>query len=134
MDRRASLLGSVVASVVAIATVLATLPTPLTAVALAGPFLAGTVSDPERFDGAVEGAVAAGVAVPLTMLGVAIARFLAFQGSDSPFQLLWLTGGPQAIGAIFVVFPLALVAGASVGWLGQLARDLATGDVSIAGS
>ena len=134
MDRRAALLGSVVACLLVTGIVVAELPTPVTAAALAGPLLAGVVSEPARFDGALEGAVAAGAAVPLGTLGVAVARFLTFQGADSPLRLLWLTGGPQAIGAVFIVLPLALVAGALVGWLGQLVRDLATSGVSVAGS
>ncbi|GAB7095551.1 hypothetical protein JCM30237_27050 [Halolamina litorea] len=110
------------------------LPTAATLSALLGAFLAGVVSTPDSYDGAVEGAVAAGVAVPLTMVGVGIARYVAFQGLDSPMQALWITGGPQAIAGLFVVFPLALAVGALVGWLGRLARDLASGGVSLAGS
>lgn len=134
MDRRATLLGSVVAAVVATALVLARLPTVVTLFALVGSFLAGVVSESEKFAGAVEGAVAAGVAVPLTMIAVAVGRLFAFQGVDSPLRVLWITGGPQAIGGIFIVFPLALVVGALAGWGGRLIRDLADGDVSVAGS
>jgi len=134
MDRRAALLGSVVAAVVATALVLTRLPTVVTLFALVGPCLAGVLSDPEKFDGAVEGAVAAGVAVPLTMIAVAVGRLFVFQGVDSPLQVLWLTGGPQAIGGIFIVFPLALVVGALAGWGGRLVRDPAGGAVSVAGS
>lgn len=133
MDRRASAAGSVVAAVLATGVVLAELPTPVTSLALLGPFVAGAMSQPGTFDGAVEGAAAAGVAVPLTMVAVGVFRYLQFQGTDSALQLLWLTGGPQAIGAVFVGVPLALVVGALAGWLGRLARDLATGDISIAG-
>ena len=110
------------------------LPTAVTMSALAGPFLAGAVGEPAKFDGAVEGMVAAGVAVPLAIVAVAISWFLTFQATEAPLRLLWLTGGPQAIGAVFVVLPLALVGGAMTGWLGQLVRDLATAGVSIAGS
>ncbi|QKY21578.1 hypothetical protein B4589_014785 [Halolamina sp. CBA1230] len=133
MDRLAAARGSVVAAVVATGVVLGELPTPVTSLALVGPFIAGAVSDPVKFDGAAEGAVAAGVAVPLTMIAVGVARYLTFQGTDSALQLLWLTGGPQAVGAVFVGFPLALAVGALAGWLGRLVRDLATGDISIAG-
>ncbi|MFW5911785.1 MAG: hypothetical protein ACOCSD_03265 [Halolamina sp.] len=134
MDRRAPLLGSVVASVIATGVVLAELPTPGMGLALVGPFAAGVVSEPVKYDGALEGAVAAGVAVPLSMIVVGVSRYVAFQGTESPLQLLWLTGGPQAIGAVFVVLPLALGAGAVVGWGGRLVRDLVTGGVSIAGA
>ncbi|MFW5935560.1 MAG: hypothetical protein ACOCQL_06895 [Halolamina sp.] len=134
MDRRGALLGVVIASLLATGVVLAELPTPVTLAGLAGPVLAGAVSRPERYDGAVEGAVAGGGAVPLTMLVVAGSRLQTFQGTDTPFQLLWLTGGPQAISGVFVVFPLALAAGAVAGWLGRFARDLGSGGVSIAES
>jgi len=63
MDRRAALLGSVVAAVIATGVALTELPTAVTMSALAGPFLAGAVGEPAKFDGAVEGMVAAGVSI-----------------------------------------------------------------------
>lgn len=126
MNTQSVILGAILTTTIATVIVLLEGPRYTFALAAVGPMVAGASSGSSKYDGAVEGAASAGTAVPVVVFVVAAFRLFVFRGnSNSPFELLWYSTGPQAIGAMFVVFPLALAIGAAVGWLGLLIYDVA---------
>ena len=127
MDRSASLLGAGLAALTAIVIILSGLPRYAFLITGIGPIFAGALANSSNYEGAAEGTISAGTAVPITLVVIVLVRLIEFQRVD----LLWLTTGPQAIGSIFIIFPLSLVCGAILGWLGQLFRDIVGGDISI---